>query len=72
MKCPPGHEASGNLPAGRQALDEQQPSCSQRQQDGSTSCLTHNDAQCPGQPPGGGGGGHFRIEGDGDVPLDRV
>ena len=20
----------------------------------------------------GGGGGHFRIEGDGDVPLDRV
>ena len=22
--------------------------------------------------PGGGGGGHFHIEGDGDVPLDRV
>ena len=23
-------------------------------------------------PPPPGGGGHFHIEGDGDVPLDRV
>ena len=22
--------------------------------------------------PGGGGGRHFHIDGDGDVPLDRV
>ena len=26
----------------------------------------------PGSSPPPGGGGHFRIEGDGDVPLDRV
>ena len=26
----------------------------------------------PGSASPGGGGGHFHIEGDGDVPLDRV
>ena len=38
-------------------------------------CINADDKSeetCPMMTTRGGGGGHFHIEGDGDVPLDRV